>query len=358
MEGGEYWSDETDEYLKEKGIVHESTLPYTPQEDGVSERKNRTLNDKVRSSLYDSAQGLMRNDSLPNWLWESAVRHACWVENRTPSRALANGITPYEAYYGRKPNVGMLKVFACEAWAHIPTKFRTSKYSPRSVKGFHIGYATNMKAYQVYDPVSRRVITSRDVKFDEGDGDSERIVIVVREDDEEEDVVPVEGGRDGMVVEGDGKEDEDVGGAAEAVGDSGGDSGEQYDEDDVPSKQNPTSTSLNTQPDQPRRSTRSRFAPIPDDDNRFNITSRNPTGAANVADVPSVGDEHAMAAWDPDYREKMSSAEAPLWQEAMNVEMATQRQMGTYEEVLPPPDVNIVGLSLGVRRENVVRTAK
>lgn len=97
--GGEYMSTEFKEYLKSKGISQEFTNPHTPQENGISERKNQTLNDKMRTLLYDfhltAQHNLMHRQSpLPLSLWEDTLRHALWIENRTPTRSLPKNKMP------------------------------------------------------------------------------------------------------------------------------------------------------------------------------------------------------------------------------------------------------------------------
>lgn len=108
--GGEYTSNDFKSYLKDRGIKQELTLPYTPQEDGVSERKNRTINNLARSAIHDAANHLLLHNSapLPKFLWPHAIRQAVYVMNRSLTRALHNETTPFEVYYGRKPNLSMI----------------------------------------------------------------------------------------------------------------------------------------------------------------------------------------------------------------------------------------------------------
>jgi hypothetical protein len=94
--GGEYLSNDFSEYCAEHGIIHETIAPYSPQSNGVGERKNRTLTDLVNAML-DSL-------GLPESWWGEAMLTACFTLNRVPS---AKGeITPYEGWKGRKPSLG------------------------------------------------------------------------------------------------------------------------------------------------------------------------------------------------------------------------------------------------------------
>ena len=114
--GCEYLSGEFKEYLKSRGIRHELTVPYSPQQNGVAERMNRTL--------MESAQAMIAHAGLPNSYWGEAVATAAYVRNRMPTTAIKNNQTPYERWYGRKPNVNHLRVFGCVAYTHVPDSDR------------------------------------------------------------------------------------------------------------------------------------------------------------------------------------------------------------------------------------------
>ena len=76
------------EWMKEKGVIHDVTAPYTPQQNGVVGRWNRTMMEGVRTLLHEALIG-------DEW-WAEALRHIMWVKNRTPHRALPNHATPCE----------------------------------------------------------------------------------------------------------------------------------------------------------------------------------------------------------------------------------------------------------------------
>ena len=92
--GGEYMSTELENYLKSEGIKHEYTIPKTPEQNGVSERMNRTLVEAVRSMLADS--------KLPHQFWAEALSTASYLLNRSPTKTLGDE-TPFEAWVGKKP---------------------------------------------------------------------------------------------------------------------------------------------------------------------------------------------------------------------------------------------------------------
>ncbi|KAG9450495.1 hypothetical protein H6P81_010460 [Aristolochia fimbriata] len=157
--GGEYTSKAFEEFCKENGILHQLTASYTPQQNGVAERKNRTIMNMARS--------MMKGKTLPKVYWAEAVDCAVYLLNRCPTKSVKFR-TPIEAWSGSKPAVGHLKIFGCIAYAHIPEQ-RRKKLDDRGEKCIFVGYDSKTKAYKLYNPVTKRLIISRDVEFDEED---------------------------------------------------------------------------------------------------------------------------------------------------------------------------------------------
>ena len=155
--GGEYTSLEFQSYLKKEGIVHELTVPRTPQQNGVAERLNRTLMEAVRSMLVGA--------KLPQKFWAEALATAVYLRNRSPTKSISDS-TPYESWSGRKATANHLKVFGCVAYAHI-SKEERRKLDPKAKKCILLGYGTTVKGYRLYCPQEGRVFYSRDVIFDE-----------------------------------------------------------------------------------------------------------------------------------------------------------------------------------------------
>jgi hypothetical protein len=306
--GGEYCSREFEAFLAEKGIKHEKTNAYTPQENGVAKRRNLTLANQTRA--------LLDENKLPTYLWQTAANHAQRITNILPSRSIPLDTTPHELWHKQKPNLTHLQVFGSKAWAHIPAKHRV-KFDDRAIECVYVGYVANKRSYLLFQRSTGKLIESRDVKFDKGTGEPQRIVVEIS----------------------DGEGDEDESGKSSVKEASEGDEGDKS-EEHVPSNENPTSTpadddDVNTKPDpdpdaipQPpplRRSTQKTRAPDPNDHPKFDVSSRKKQVAL------SVGDEQAfVASYDPDYFRKMASPEAPLWREAMNTEMEVQKKMETY----------------------------
>lgn len=155
--GGEFMSKDFAAYCEETGIERHFTAPYTPQQNGVVERRNRTVVEMTRSYLKEM--------KMPSEMWGEAVRHSIYVLNRLPTRALSRQ-TPYEAWTGIKPNVSHIRVFGCLSHMKIPN-IHSKKLDDRSMQVVNLGREPGTKAYRVYDPVTKRVYVSRDVVFEE-----------------------------------------------------------------------------------------------------------------------------------------------------------------------------------------------
>eukprot|EP00253_Pinus_taeda_P034553 PITA_34553 len=152
--GGEFCSKEFEEFCK-CGIARQKTTPYTPQQNGVTERMNKTLVERARSMLSGAELG--------QEFWAEAVDTACYLVNRSPSSALEDK-TPQEVWTGKKPSLSHLRVFGCDAYVHVPKENRT-KLDSKSEKCIFIGYKDGLKGYKLWNLVTRKVVYSRDVVF-------------------------------------------------------------------------------------------------------------------------------------------------------------------------------------------------
>jgi hypothetical protein len=156
--GGEFTSSALAAHFADTGVRRHLTAPYTPQQNGVVERRNQTVVGMARS--------MMKAKKLPNFFWGEAVTTAVYLLNRSYTRSV-DGKTPYEAWYGKKPSVEHLRVFGCVAHVKSARPF-LRKLDDRSTPMIFIGYEPGTKAYRVYDPATRRVHISRDIVFDKG----------------------------------------------------------------------------------------------------------------------------------------------------------------------------------------------
>jgi len=154
--GGEYISNTFKQYLLETGISHQLTVAYTPQQNGVAERMNRTLIDLVRSMLHSA--------DIDKKFWAEALQTAVHVRNRVTSRSLPPGITPYHLWMKKTPDLAHLRIFGSDCFYTVP-KHKTKKLDPRCRRAVFMGYSTQSKGYKLWDPESRKMIVSRDVTF-------------------------------------------------------------------------------------------------------------------------------------------------------------------------------------------------
>ena len=155
--GGEYVSNEFDDFLNNSGIIHQTTVAKTPQQNGLAERKNRTLVELIRCVISDSG--------LDKSFWGEALSTVNHVINRCPTVTL-DSKTPYEVLNGRKPNIDYFKVFGSTAYMHIP-KDERSKIDAKSKRCIFMGYSEGKKGYRLFNPETRKIVHSRDVIFDE-----------------------------------------------------------------------------------------------------------------------------------------------------------------------------------------------
>ena len=137
--GGEYCSREFAAYLEQQGIHHQTTVPYNSQQNGVSERMNKTILCKVRCMLGES--------SLPKNLWAEAVNTAVYLINRSPASAV-NFEIPAEIWCARNVSVNHLNVFGSKCVIHIP-KNKRRKLDQSGEEGILVGYSESQKAYRV-----------------------------------------------------------------------------------------------------------------------------------------------------------------------------------------------------------------
>lgn len=155
--GGEFTSHLFSVFCNEQGIKHYTTTPYTPQQNGVAERRNQTV--------VEMARCMLKSMNVPAKFWGEAVMTVVYVLNRSPTKSLL-GMTPFEAWHKRKPSVGHLRTFGCVANVKNVGP-RLNKLSNRSTKMVLIGYESGTKGYRFFDPSVGRLVISRDVFFEE-----------------------------------------------------------------------------------------------------------------------------------------------------------------------------------------------
>ncbi|KAK8696645.1 hypothetical protein V6N13_001777 [Hibiscus sabdariffa] len=154
--GGEYLSHEFDELLKECGIVSQLTPPGTPQWNGVSERRNRTLLDRVRS--------MMSHSDLPISFWGHALETAAFTLNCVPSKSVQK--TPHGMWTRKRPSMSFIKIWGCKAYVRHQM---STKLEPKFHKCTFVGYPKESKGYYFYNHKEYKVFVARTGVFLEKD---------------------------------------------------------------------------------------------------------------------------------------------------------------------------------------------
>ncbi|GKE37323.1 putative ribonuclease H-like domain-containing protein, partial [Tanacetum coccineum] len=153
--GTEFKNKVMDDFCREKGIRREYSVARTPQQNGVAERRNRTLIEAARTMLADS--------KLPTTFWAEAVSTACYVQNRVLVVKPHNK-TPYELFRGLKPALNFMRPFGCHVTI-LNTLDNLGKFDGKSDEGFFVGYSLSSKAFRVYNTRTRKVEENLHIGF-------------------------------------------------------------------------------------------------------------------------------------------------------------------------------------------------
>lgn len=154
--GGEFCNNVINEFYFEKGIQHQLTVPYNSSQNGVVERKHRTIQEKVRILLHSSG--------APNKFWPEAVKTAEFLINRYPSPFLKNK-SPFELWFGYAPDYSIFHPFGVRCRVLVPPEKRPTAFSPVTVDAIFVGYDPSHKAYRCYVPNLGDVVVSNNVFF-------------------------------------------------------------------------------------------------------------------------------------------------------------------------------------------------
>ncbi len=163
--GGEYVSNSITNLLNGEGIQTQFTAGFSPQQNGVAERKNRSLVEMARCMLLDA--------KLPTTFWAEAINMANYMQNRLPSKAISK--TPYELWNEKKPGINHFRAFGSKCFVYIPAQKR-HKLENTSKPMILTGYDEQSKAYRCYDPISKKLVISRDVRFTNSFGSRENFI--------------------------------------------------------------------------------------------------------------------------------------------------------------------------------------
>lgn len=154
--GGELTSKEFQEFCEENGINRPLTFSRSLQQNGVVERKNKTI--------LDMSQSMLKNKKLPEEFWDEVVVYAVYLSNRSSTRSVW-GKTPQEAWSERKPGNSHLRVFESITHFHI-LNGKGEKLDDKTENFIFVGYNQSSKGYKLYNPENNKILINQDVVFD------------------------------------------------------------------------------------------------------------------------------------------------------------------------------------------------
>jgi hypothetical protein len=144
-------------YCLKEGIQFEKTVPDASQQNGVVERGNQTVENSMRVMLLDAG--------LPLYFWPLAAQAAVHVNNRLPHSALPGNVTPFQRWFGHKPDISHFRPFGALVTSRKTESTDQNKVLMRGEEGRFVGYARDSAGYLIYFPESRTVRSRRDVHF-------------------------------------------------------------------------------------------------------------------------------------------------------------------------------------------------
>ena len=153
--GKEFVNQKVQEWCKSQGIELHLTAPYSPSQNGVAERMNRTL--------VELAHAMIKGQNLPEFIWEHAILHAAYIRNRAYTKHLET-LTPYQGWHKRKPNISHLREFGTPVWILQQGQFRDRKMLPKSKRRTYVGFDDGSNAIKFYNTETRKVLVSRNFR--------------------------------------------------------------------------------------------------------------------------------------------------------------------------------------------------
>ena len=154
--GGEYLSWDFIAFCTEHGIQQQLTMVHMRQQNGVSECRNRTLIERIRS--------IATNSNCHAFLWTEVINVANHLVNIN-SICANNSLTPSKKFYSKTPRVDHLRIFGNICYLHVSKK-KHYKLDSKSIQCFFLGYDKNSKVYHIFEPTSKKIHLSCDIVFD------------------------------------------------------------------------------------------------------------------------------------------------------------------------------------------------
>ena len=138
----------------------EQMAPYSPAQNGIAEHVNKTLLEHAWTMIFSK--------NISKHLWPEAITYACYIKNRSPTRALGSNTMPYEVFHKRKPNIFRLQEFGSQCWIMVPEQ-RHTKLDPKAEQHIFTGIAKNAKVWRYYNTWLKTIQTSRNIIFNKED---------------------------------------------------------------------------------------------------------------------------------------------------------------------------------------------
>lgn len=339
--GLEFCNTKFDELCRKSGLRRHRTCTYTPQQNGVSERMNRTIMDKVRSMLSETGLG--------QEFWAEATSTAVYLINRTPNSTIGFKL-PEEVWSGRKPDLSHLRRFGCSAYVHTIQE----KTSPRALKGTFVGYPFGVKGYRIWMEDEGKCVTSRNVVFHEDEvfkdvksqGDSNT---------QEKDKMNLENKKKGKrvsfrsdLIQGPSSQSFEVG---ESSGQGGGsqesDESEDFDAEDIEldtaGSEGSVSSDEEDKSSEQRNQSLDEYVLARDRARRKNVKPPSRFEDANLVAYALLVAEELEVEEPKTYKEAMECKERKFWKGAANEEMNSLEKSGTWVLVERPKNQKLVG---------------
>lgn len=327
--GGEFISHAFNSWLATHGIKRELTVPYSPFQNGVVERMNRTV--------VEGSRTLLQAAGLPLSLWPLSCYASVYSRNRAPTTTICDR-TPFEAWYGVKPNLLHMRRFGCPAYDHVRREDR-AKMAAKAERRTFVGYALDSSGYLLWD--GRKVVVSRDVHFVEGKlGSAEARAGEARGDTlaPPAALVPAPAAAHNPPV------------VPAPVQDTSDDSDDSDDDDDE--KYAPQDVADNSAPIE---NNKQRAARIYRENQLKKLTDRNPMSSGRLDPAPSTVHSLAfivkggaqvdtVAPSEPrSFKEALDGPQAAEWKKAGDSEINSLLKADTYTLVPRPTDRNVIG---------------
>lgn len=292
--GSEFVNQDIKNILLKEGITWERISPYTPEQNGRIERDNRTVQESARTMLIASG--------LEKCLWPEAVRTAVYMLNRSTNSKRVDS-TPYQEWFGKKPELGHIRIFGTECFVQIPKQIGRKKWDPKAKKVFLVGFEPTSKNFRLYDPNNKKIIISCNVRFNE----KEKRIMFFPNDDKNNKKIDI-------------------------------DSDDADSNDERDQKQDSFDSCCSDVDDKLIQENIEKQNEVIDDNEKYNLRPRTKgpdrlieTGYSAVVLEPTT------------YEEALNSSECKNWEKAINEELNSLVINNTWEIIKKPNNVNVVG---------------